>query len=328
MRLFIDSRLAGFTLTGDMALRLGWGATKAFALAAGGFNPRYTPPPSFPAMRRLALSLGSSENPRLRLECYLALTSNTIQFGARAEVSAKVQTAIGEFGAAAMIFFDALIELDPFGFIVDLGALVEVTLSGRPLIQAQLMATLSGTKPWHAVGFAEVMFLGRHRIPFEVRVGDEEPVALPTLNLLVELTKEIARPESWSTVPPVDAADVVVLRDSSAGASGLLHPMGTVALRQRLIPFGKRIARFGSAVPEGGALKFDLHEILVGGRVDAVSPLLDDFAPGQYEELTEDEKLSRPTFERMQAGGAGTASVHAASSRWGWTNNPGYASVD
>ena len=327
---FVDSSLAGFTLTGDMALRLGWGATKAFALAAGGFNPRFTPPPSFPVLRRLTLSLANSDNPRFRLESYLALTSNTIQFGARAELSAKVQTAIGEFGAAAMIFFDALIELDPFGFIVDLGAVIEVTLSGRPLIQAQLMATLSGTKPWHAVGFVEVVFLGRHRIPFEARVGDQEPTTLPTINVLDKLIEEVQRPESWSTVPPAEAADVVVLKDSSASGAVLLHPLGTVALRQRLLPFGKRIARFGSAVPEGGAVMFALTGIEVGGRMDAVTPLLDDFAPGQYEALSEDEKLSRPAFERMQAGVAAAASreLRLPHARPGTTMRGTQASID
>lgn len=303
---FVDSRLAGFTLTGDMALRLGWGATKAFALAAGGFNPRFTPPPDFPVLRRLALSLADSENPRFRLESYLALTANTIQFGARAELSAKVETAIGDFGAAAMLFFDALIELDPFGFIVDLGATIEVTLGGRPLIQAQLMATLSGTKPWHAVGFVEVVFLGRHRIPFEARAGDPQPTTLPTIDLLPKLIAEIARPESWTTLPPPEAADVLVLRDTGASGVALLHPLGGVALRQRLLPFGKRLACFGSAKPEGGGAMFALKEIVVGGRGDTAAPLLDDFAPGQYEALTEDEKLARPAFERMQAGGETT----------------------
>lgn len=306
---FVDSRLAGFTLTGDMALRLGWGATKAFALAAGGFNPRFTPPPGFPVLRRLSLSLADSENPRFRLESYLALTANTIQFGARAELSAQVQTAIGDLGAAAMIFFDALIELDPFGFIVDLGATIEVTLGGRPLIQAQLMATLSGTKPWHAVGFVEVVFLGRHRIPFEARAGDPQPTTLPMIDLLPKLTEEIARLESWITLPPPEAADMVVLRDAGASGAALLHPLGGVALHQRLLPFGKRLTRFGSATPEGGGAMFVLKEIVVAGRSNTAAPLLDDFAPGQYEALSEDEKLARPAFERMQAGGEATTSL-------------------
>src|SRR5439155_18364772 len=37
----VDSRLVMFALTGDMALRVGWGPTKMFALAAGGFHPAF-----------------------------------------------------------------------------------------------------------------------------------------------------------------------------------------------------------------------------------------------------------------------------------------------
>ena len=64
-RLF-DSRLVAFALTGDMAMRVGWGAQPHFELAAGGFHPRFQPPAGFPALERLALTLADSDNPRLR----------------------------------------------------------------------------------------------------------------------------------------------------------------------------------------------------------------------------------------------------------------------
>jgi hypothetical protein len=113
-------------------------------------------------------------------------------------------------------------------------------------------------------------------------------------------------------LPPPEAADVIVLRDAGATGAALLHPLGGVALRQRLLPFGKRLARFGSAAPEGGGAMFVLKEIVVGGRSDGAAPLLDDFAPGQYEALSEDEKLARPAFESMQAGGEARGSLDIA----------------
>ena len=72
-----DSRILAFVLTGDMALRANWGRQPTFVLAVGGFNPRFRAPSGFPQLARLALSLGDSDNPRLRFESYLALTSNT-----------------------------------------------------------------------------------------------------------------------------------------------------------------------------------------------------------------------------------------------------------
>jgi hypothetical protein len=80
-----DSTLAGYKLTGDLALRTSWGDDPTFVLAIGGFHPWFAPPPGFPALRRVALTAG--DQPQLRLEAYLALTSNTAQIGARADLT-------------------------------------------------------------------------------------------------------------------------------------------------------------------------------------------------------------------------------------------------
>lgn len=77
-----DSRILAFALTGDMALRANWGAQPNFVLAIGGFNPRFPAPAGFPQLARLALSLADSDNPRLRFESYLALTSHGAVWGA------------------------------------------------------------------------------------------------------------------------------------------------------------------------------------------------------------------------------------------------------
>ena len=82
-----DSRIAAFSLTGDAALRARWGAPPTFAYALGGLHPAFEPPSGFPTLRRLTVALGADDNPRITLQGYLALTSNTLQFGARAEPS-------------------------------------------------------------------------------------------------------------------------------------------------------------------------------------------------------------------------------------------------
>ena len=84
-----DSRLLKkFVLTGDMALRLNWEGAPNFALAVGGLHPAFNPPPNFPKLERIAINLAAGDNPRLRCEAYFALTANTVQFGARAELYA------------------------------------------------------------------------------------------------------------------------------------------------------------------------------------------------------------------------------------------------
>src|SRR4030095_11755133 len=89
-----DSRLLGkFPLTGGMAMRLNWGSAPMFALSVGGFHPAFKPPPAFPTLERLAITFSNTSDFRLRLECYYAVTANTLQWGAKAELFAKA----GEF---------------------------------------------------------------------------------------------------------------------------------------------------------------------------------------------------------------------------------------
>ena len=111
-----DSRLLKkFVLTGDMAMRLKWEGSPNFALAVGGLHPAFNPPPNFPKLERIAINLSAGDNPRLRCEAYFALTSNTVQFGARAELYA----AAAGFSVHGDIGFDVLIQFDPFSFLAD-----------------------------------------------------------------------------------------------------------------------------------------------------------------------------------------------------------------
>ena len=81
----VDSRLAHkFPITGSAALRAGFGEGPGFVLAVGGFNPRFARAGRrCPALERVAIALSSGNNPRLICEAYFAITSNTVQFGAR-----------------------------------------------------------------------------------------------------------------------------------------------------------------------------------------------------------------------------------------------------
>jgi hypothetical protein len=171
-----DSRILAFVLTGDMALRASWGRQPTFVLAVGGFNPRFQPPAGFPALARLALSLGDSDNPRLRFEAYLALTSNTVQFGARFEFA---YSAAG-FTLAGFLAFDALFQFSPFAFVVDVGAMVSLKRGGSVLMAVSLEMSLAGPTPWHVWGKAtfKILFF-KVSIRFDHRFGREAPRALP-----------------------------------------------------------------------------------------------------------------------------------------------------
>jgi hypothetical protein len=226
-----------------------------------------------------------------------------VQFGARAEVSASTDTLVGRFSASAFIYFDALVQLSPFHFTVFLGGGVDVTRNGRPILRAELAATLDGPSPFHAAGYVEIHFLGTHRIGFEATSGDGAPDPPPEVDLDALVVEAVSRPDAWTAPMPGAAVGLVTLRDSVRSKDIIMvHPLGGIALQQRLLPLGKRITRFGSAVPRGGPVTYELDYLRAGNAEPRPvrDKFMGDFAPGQYDDI---DGLSAPAFESMQAGG-------------------------
>ena len=303
----VDSRLVVFSLTGDMALRVSWGASKVFAMSAGGFHPKFQPPPNFPQLRRLAIALADSDNPRLRLEAYMALTANTIQFGAALDAYVKVDTFVGTFSVSAKMNFDALIQFSPFELQADLSAGVDIARDGVPFLHAALQASLTGATPWHAVGYAEFDCLGKRRIDFEAKAGPDAPPAITTLRpdeVLATVASAFTQPDAWVGLPPAGGERVASLTDAAgSGADVVVHPLGALAARQRVLPLETTVDRFGAAqVP---ATKFALESFTIGSGAATPpgSHLEDNFAPGQFRALPDDQALARPAFESQRSGG-------------------------
>jgi Family of unknown function (DUF6603) len=294
----IDSRLAQFALTGDLALRMSWGANPAFLLAVGGFHPRFSPPPGFPALERVAIALASGDNPKLRLEAYLALTSNTVQFGARVDLGARA----GGFSIAGFMSFDALVTLSPLSFVVDIAAKLAVKAGSRTLFSISLSLTLSGPRPWHAKGRASFSILFFDiSFHFDVTIGDAAAPALPPpVDVGPLVLAAFKDPRAWGAQLPA-GADAVILRALQPDGTVLAHPLATLEVRQRVAPLERTLDRFGTSVPSG-ARRFQITLATIGGVRATVNPLTDRFAPAQFTAMSDDEKLSAPSFEELRSG--------------------------
>ena len=141
-----DSRLLKkFVLTGDMAMRMKWEGSPNFALAIGGLHPAFNPPANFPKLQRIAINFSSGDNPRIRCEAYFALTANTVQFGARAELYASASG----FSIQGEIGFDVLIQLDPFQFLAEFYAQVQLKRGSSNLFKVKVEGALAGPRPLH-----------------------------------------------------------------------------------------------------------------------------------------------------------------------------------
>jgi hypothetical protein len=300
-----DSRVAAFTISGDMALRLNYGDTPGLAVSAGGFNPRFAPPPDFPELRRLAISLGDGDNPRIRLDSYFATTANSIQIGARLEVYVQADLGIlGLFSASAYLGFDALITLVPFSFVVDISGGVEIRRNGVVLFGAELRLSLSGPQPVRAWGYAQFDFFGRHRLPFDHTFGpDPLELVLAAVDPVGALLAALADAANWEAQLPGHGPATASLRELPPPDAGtvLAHPLGDIGVRQRVVPLGVPIQRFaGSPVPAGVG---SLHvTVSLGGTAAAGKPARDAFPTGESLQLTDDEKLSREQFSQWPCG--------------------------
>lgn len=294
-----DSRVLVFSISGDMALRLYWGDQPSFALALGGFNPRFQPPPSFPVLRRLTIALGYGDNPRLALEAYFALTSNSFQFGA----ALSLYAALGPLSVRGFIGFDALFIFSPFSFIIDFAAGLEVNLGSLRLAAVHVRGTLSGPTPWHVIGEASISILFFEiSVHVEFTIGDEQTNELPSVDTWAPLKKAIETRESWSAVRPPAAFEVVKLAPPEGSAAPLLiDPVGGATLRQKVLPFNQRFTKFQEARP-GGADFYGLDEVGVGDEKVRPPLVQEHFAPGQLRDMTDAEKISGPQFVEMPAG--------------------------
>jgi hypothetical protein len=296
----VDSKLVAFPLGGDLALRLRAGADAMFLFSAGGYHPHFTPPPDFPALRRLSVDISGGPNPRLRLEAYLALTSNTFQIGARVQLHASA----GPFSVDGFLSFDALVRWQPsFSFSVEIAAGLSLKFEGESLFSVSLHLLLEGPSPWHARGTAsiEILFFS---IDFtvEARWGSADGSAPPPgIDAAATITQALTTPTSWSGQLPPGTDTLVTLVVRNRG-DVLVHPLGILTLRQHLLPLGLRITHIGQSRLTTPAT-FDVTEVTLAGQPpDVLGAVEDQFATAQFLDLTDEQKLSRPSFEPFKAG--------------------------
>ena len=294
-----DSRLLKkFVMTGDMALRLKWQSSPNFALAIGGLHPAFNPPPNFPKLERVAINLSNGDNPRLRCESYFAITSNTVQFGARAELFASA----AGFSVQGDIGYDVLIQFDPFFFVADFHAQLQLKRGSTSLFKVRLEGELSGPRPLHLKGKAtfEIFWWDVSISIDKTLVAGEKPPPPAPVAVLPLLKEALQQPGNWVGQLPT-GRPVASLREHPGAAQDiLLHPLGSLTVKQTVVPLNFDISKFGQSTP-AGARRFSLA-VDLGGHALETHTAHDFFARAQFVELSDDQKLSAPSFESLEAG--------------------------
>jgi hypothetical protein len=309
-----DSRLIFMTLEGGMGLLLGWGDDPTFVLSVGGFHPRFRPPPlPFPSPDRLAITIINTPNQMVRVTAYFAVTSNTVQIGAAAEIRFGFE----DFGIEGHLGFDALFQFSPFYFIIEVNISLRLNVFGLDVLSVRVDLSLEGPSPWRAKGTGHVSLLFFEiSADFDVTWGDRAETTLPPIAVVPLLQAEFDKKENWTASLPAGRKLMVALRAANETPDLLLmHPLGSLRVSQRLLPLALGLDKFGTQKPND-AKSFEL--LVSGGGLAKIGDAHEKFAMAQFVKMDDAAKLSRPSYEsgnsglELSAAGAQLATSHMA----------------
>ncbi|UCD56370.1 MAG: hypothetical protein JSV16_11100, partial [Candidatus Hydrogenedentota bacterium] len=200
--------------------------------------------------------------------------------------------------------FDALFIFSPFSFVVEIGAGVALRKRKTTLMSITLDLTLSGPTPWRAKGKAtfKILFL-KKKIRFDESWGRRDAVLPPAVEPWPLLEAALKDPGNWAGVLPEETEMAVSLRKIEGATSNmiLVYPIGTLEVRQRVLPLNLKLTKFGNA-PVTGKDIFNITKVESGNVSLDLNPVKEYFARYQYEEGSDQDKLSRPSFEKLDAG--------------------------
>ncbi len=304
-----DSRLTLYSLEGQFAMQQSFGDDPLFLISIGGFHPDFEPPPKVPSLNRLSVSIGEMDNPVMRAELYLAVTSNTLQLGAKVEASLEIGD---KFSVGGWASFDALIIFSPLSVDIAFKLRAHVTANGKKIVSITVDLNLQGPKPWRVKGRAKIKVLFiKLKVRFSLTFGRSAPPPIPETDVLTELMDALGRTKNWAAKLPEADREPAVLFRKLDNSEEMLHPDSSLTVRQKVVPFDLDIERYSGAIPvaDGQRVKrfeFDsvsLNQDTYASNTAAVETEKEKFAPGTYLKLSDDEKLSRPSFESYAAGG-------------------------
>ena len=298
------SYIAGIALHGDAFFLLRSGDDAEFVLSVGGFHPRYTPPKGVPAhMTRIQADITPPGFPGMRAETYFAVTSNTVQFGVHVELCDE----IAGCGVDGWFYLDALFRWDPvFSFSARFGAGVAVQVLGETLMGINFDLTLEGPSPWHVHGTGSVdLFLFSATLDFDVSWGDQPPALPPPPDLGPVFAAALTQPAAWVGAPSTDDQPMVTLSADarkSLDSGHSVHPLGRVTVRERAVPLDIQISRYQNRPITPQKWTISGAGLAPGIPAAVGNPTQDTFPPGEFLTLSEDQKLTRPAFEKFNSG--------------------------
>lgn len=302
-----NSEILGLPLQGDAALRLRGGDDPYFMMSVGGFHPDFEPPKGLGLgkLKRIELPLSAeSLDIDLSAEFYCAVTSNTVQFGARA----RAYYSCFAFDIEGKVGFDALFQFSPILFKVEAWGKVTIYVWGSSW-GLRIRGSIEGPYPFKFNLYVtiDLGWLGSYDfgIP-EFTIGKEAQVEKPKIDVLEELRVVLDDHRMWEPVLPERNELLVALRDATAELTTaenekeeeeqlIFHPIGGLKIDQDRVPLHVPIEKFGHNQPE-------VHNYFSIEINDEEANLKRFFPPAQFYEMNQEEKLASNSYEKMSSG--------------------------
>ena len=295
-----DSSVLIYSMAGSLYFSVCWGSDPNFVYSVGGFNPHFnTAGLNIPPMQRCSVSIGWGDNPRISANNYFAVTSNSLQFGANVQAYASA----AGFTIQGYLGFDVLVIFSPFSFEFDFTVSFSVSFEGINLLGLSVSGSFSGPRPWNLNGTASISILfWTVSASVNLTWGDSTPVTIPQKPVLPDLVTALQAPGNWSAALPAGMTPAVSLAAPVPNNPNILvYPMGTLSVRENVVPLDVSITKYGNATPSDGNL-FAISDVQINGNEAVRQSLQEYFAPGQFNSLNDSDKLSLPSFELYDAG--------------------------
>ena len=199
-----------------------------------------------------------------------------------------------------------LFQFNPFYFIAEVTAMLALRVGSSSIASINLTLTLEGPTPWKAKGEArlKLCWFLTVKIRFNKTFGETRNTTLSDIAVLPLVKQALEARDNWVEEKPAQRHRLESLRELPAGASEpvRVHPVGTVAISQKVVPLNVAIERIGAQRP-ADARTFAINAVTVNGDAQGTPPLAEEsFAPAQFFDLSDADKLASPSFKSFPSG--------------------------
>jgi hypothetical protein len=199
------------------------------------------------------------------------------------------------------IQFDALFQFSPFYFLIEISASLSVNVFGAGLFSVSIRGQLDGPAPYHIKGHGSISLLFWDvDVDFEETWGESRDTKLEDINVLPLLQDELKKKDTWQAQLPTGTNLLVSLRKMPAEEAALiLHPLGVLHISQRAVPLEIKLDKVGTRAPK------DVNKLSVAvtsGGLARKQDTFERFAPAQFQNFSDAEKLSKPAFQQERSG--------------------------